>query len=404
MEHKAILGVFKAREDAKDLFIEGWANKAVVDRGGDIIPKDAWDLKNYAKNPIILFSHDKNQPIGRAVVTEAKDEGLYVKAKISKSDSPDIAKVRDLIKEGVLNAFSVGFDMRQSEKTADGYTEIKSAELFEVSVVAIPMNQDSTFSLTKSYDYEQLKALTTKAADEPANEDAKAAEVAPEEAPSEDPKEPLPSEDDAEGAKAIAPKESLEVEVQALCLPKSAYPDLDAAKAAATEYGWSVDTVEDDETDWCFVQVPADQFMSLSDVQLGEGAYVVVGVMKGEAEAESEGESEGESEDEPKVEVEIEASKSATVPLPSDAPQVNEPESIMQARQTNVLLGLVVTELQKLQSAILELSKAMPAQPAGQPVDVQPPKQLADEPLAPDTEIVREYLAEITKTLDRIGA
>ena len=64
MEHKAILGVFKAREDARELLIEGWANKAVVDRGGDMIPKDAWDLKNYSKNPIILFSHDKNQPIG----------------------------------------------------------------------------------------------------------------------------------------------------------------------------------------------------------------------------------------------------------------------------------------------------------------------------------------------------
>lgn len=398
MEHKAILGVFKAREDAQELLIEGWANKAVVDRTGDIITKDAWQLDNYSKNPIILFSHDKNQPIGRAIVTEAKDEGLFVKAKISKSDAPEISKVRDLIKEGVLNAFSVGFDMKQSEKTADGYNEIKAAELFEISVVAIPANQDSVFSLTKSYDYETLKALTSKAPDEPAPKDDQASEGDMAEAQGEDDKKPLPAEDEAESAKAIASKDSLEVEVQALCLPKSVYPDVESASAAASEYGWSVETVEDDEQDWCFVQVPADQFMSLSDVQLGDGAYVVVGVMA-EGEDQSEDQAEGEA-----VEIEVEASKSVTTPLPTDAPVVNEPEILVQAKQTNVLLGVVVGELQKLQAAILDLAKAMPAQPAGQPVDVQPPKQLDDEPLAPDAQIVREYLSEIQKTLDRIGA
>lgn len=397
MEHKAILGVFKAREDSKELLIEGWANKAIVDRGGDIIPKDAWDLKNYEKNPIILFSHDKNQPIGRAVVTEAKDEGLYVKAKISQSDAPDIAKVRDLIKEGVLNAFSVGFDMKQSEKTADGYNEIKAAELFEISVVAIPMNQDSTFSLTKSYDYEDLKALTKAAADESTAKDDKAAaeDMAP--AEGEDDKKPLPAEGDAEGKKDIAPKDGLEVEVQAICLPKADYQDLEAASAAASEYGWSVENVEDDDADWCFIQMPADQFVSLSDMQLGGGVYVVVGVKNAPEESE-------ESEDEPAVEIEVESSKSVTVPMPTDAPVVNEPEILVQAKQTNILLGVVVTELQKLQSAILELAKAMPAQPAGQPVDVAPPKQIDDEPLAQDASLVREYLSEIQKTLDRIGA
>lgn len=390
--NKAILGVFKAREDSKELLIEGWANKAVVDRGGDLIPKEAWDLSNYEKNPIILFSHDKTAPIGRAVITEAKDEGLYVKAKISQSEAPDIAKVRDLIKEGILNAFSVGFDMKSSEKNSDGYNEIKSAELFEISVVAIPMNQDSVFSLSKSYDYDELKSLCTKAdSDDSAAKDDKADEGDKAEAQSQDDKKPVPDETDAEGEKALAPKDELKIEVQALCLLKSEYPDLEAAKQLASSFGWSVELVEDDESEWCFVQIPSDQFVSLSDVQLGGGAYVVMGILKPETENTEDEETQ-------------EASKDITVPMPTEAPVVSEPENISQAKQTNVLLGVVVTELQKLRDAMLALAKAMPAQLAPQPVAVQEPKTIDNEALAPDTEIVREYLSSIQKTLDRIGA
>ena len=47
----------KALEDGS-VYIEGWANKAVVDRGKDLISSKAWDLSNYKKNSIILFNHD----------------------------------------------------------------------------------------------------------------------------------------------------------------------------------------------------------------------------------------------------------------------------------------------------------------------------------------------------------
>jgi len=139
---------FEVKAVGGDTFVQGWANKCVVDRGKDIINKDAWNLDNYKKVPTILFNHDKDKPIGKAVDVRPTDQGLWIKAKISNSKDPEISKIRDLIQEGMLNAFSVGFDSQDEQKNAEGINEIKQAELYEVSIVTLPMNQDSTFDIT----------------------------------------------------------------------------------------------------------------------------------------------------------------------------------------------------------------------------------------------------------------
>lgn len=152
---------FKAFEDGDDLHIAGMASTNSTDRVGDIIETEAWTkggLDNYLNNPVILFNHDYNQPIGRAVQLGTNDNGLQLKAKIAKS----AGHVGELIKEGVLGAFSVGFRVKDAEYLVetDGY-KIKDAELLEVSVVTVPANQAATFSLAKSFnsesEYEEFK-------------------------------------------------------------------------------------------------------------------------------------------------------------------------------------------------------------------------------------------------------
>ena len=152
---------FKAFEDGDDLHITGMASTNGTDRVGDIIETEAWTkggLQNYLNNPVILFNHDYNQPIGRAVSLGTNDNGLQLKAKIAKS----AGHVGELIKEGVLGAFSVGFRVKDADYMVetDGY-KIKDAELLEVSVVTVPANQAATFSLAKSFnsetEYEEFK-------------------------------------------------------------------------------------------------------------------------------------------------------------------------------------------------------------------------------------------------------
>jgi HK97 family phage prohead protease len=157
---------FKALNEDEDgsVNIRGLASTNSMDRVGDVINHDAWTksggLENFEKNPIILFNHDYNKPIGRATSMEVNTEGLELGAKISKS----AGEIKDLIKDGVLGAFSVGFRVKDAvyNEETDGL-EIKDAELFEVSVVSVPANQTAMFSLAKSFDsdkeYQEFKNL-----------------------------------------------------------------------------------------------------------------------------------------------------------------------------------------------------------------------------------------------------
>jgi len=159
-----LTSTFKAlnEDDDGSVHICGMASTNHADRANDIIEAEAWTkggLANFEKNPIILFNHNYDKPIGRATGLKVTENGLELKAKISKS-APD--HVAQLVKEGILGAFSVGFRVKDADylTETDGL-KIKDAELFEVSVVSVPCNQAATFSLAKSFDsmdeYEEFK-------------------------------------------------------------------------------------------------------------------------------------------------------------------------------------------------------------------------------------------------------
>ena len=167
-----LTSTFKAFDEDDDggVHICGMASTADFDRAGDTISAEAWTkggLGNFEKNPIILFNHDYNKPIGRATGLKVTENGLELKAKISKS-APD--HVAQLVKEGILGAFSVGFRVKDADylSETDGL-KIKDAELFEVSVVSVPCNQAATFSLAKSFDsieeYNEFKKTFTNSVD-----------------------------------------------------------------------------------------------------------------------------------------------------------------------------------------------------------------------------------------------
>lgn len=137
----------------KGIEIEGYASTKDKDRGHDIVDPQAFKsaLDLYMTNPIVLLQHDVEKPIG--VVTEARidESGLYIKARITQ----DVNGVISAIKNGVLRAFSIGYKIKSNEflesEKEDGSRDyanvIKDLELFEISVVSVPMN---AYSLMKS--------------------------------------------------------------------------------------------------------------------------------------------------------------------------------------------------------------------------------------------------------------
>ena len=166
-----LTSTFKSHEvEDGSVMIRGMASTNDFDRAGDTISPDAWakgGLQNFENNPIILFNHDYNKPIGRATGLKVTPKGLELEAKISKSAPEGVC---ELVKDGVLGAFSVGFRVKDADylSETDGY-KIKDAELFEVSVVSVPCNQAATFSLAKSFDsseeYEAFKKTFTNRVD-----------------------------------------------------------------------------------------------------------------------------------------------------------------------------------------------------------------------------------------------
>lgn len=156
----------KAVDDSDTLVIKGFANTTEKDRMGDIVLEEAWTkggMNNYLKNPIVLAFHDHKNPIGQVVDYGVNAKGLEVTAEISKA----AGRTYDLIKEGILRTFSVGFRVKDADY--DSGTDvfvIKDLELHEISVVSVPANQNSTFSVAKSFndeaDYKEFLSEFTK--------------------------------------------------------------------------------------------------------------------------------------------------------------------------------------------------------------------------------------------------
>jgi HK97 family phage prohead protease/HK97 family phage major capsid protein len=141
--------------ESNTLKISGYASTVDKDRDGDVIESKAWSdpnaLKNYLNNPIILAYHDHKQPIGKMINHSIDAKGLHIEAEISKA----AGGVYQLVKEGILQTFSVGFMVKDAEwDKADDVFRIKEVELFETSIVSIPANASAGFSVSKSFSSE----------------------------------------------------------------------------------------------------------------------------------------------------------------------------------------------------------------------------------------------------------
>lgn len=140
--------------DNKALKIAGYANTSDKDRTGDIVLPNAWTkgVENFRRNPILLYQHDHGKPIGRVNNITVDKKGIFVEASVSDAAEKQHA-VKTLIKDGVLKSFSVGFRIKDADydKRSDTFV-IKDLELLEISVVSVPANQNSLFSIRKSFE------------------------------------------------------------------------------------------------------------------------------------------------------------------------------------------------------------------------------------------------------------
>ena len=146
--------------DIPSIMISGYASTSDLDRQGDVVPPSVWEkgMQNYLRNPVILAYHDHDKPVGRMIEHRVDQKGLWIKARIS-----SVAEnVFNLVRDGLLTAFSIGFRIKDAayDQESEIFT-VNELELHEISVVSIPANQNTLFSLSKAFDsidkYESFK-------------------------------------------------------------------------------------------------------------------------------------------------------------------------------------------------------------------------------------------------------
>jgi HK97 family phage prohead protease len=131
------------------------ASTDVEDRQGESISVEGWELDDYKKNPVVLWSHNPMEPaIGTSKVgfktINGKKALTFTPVFHKKSDLSKL--ISELVDDGVIKASSVGFLPVESEGDWNDRRYLKQ-KLLEISIVNVPANQEAlNLALSKGFD------------------------------------------------------------------------------------------------------------------------------------------------------------------------------------------------------------------------------------------------------------
>ena len=202
------------------------------DSYGDIIEPGAFtetlEKRKATGHPFPLcLNHDFSDVIGACDSIEEKEKGPFVEASLFDTDRAQ--EVRTWLKSGAIYQFSFAYDVLQrrdpteEEKKAGVMNVLQKIELFEVSIVTVPANQNAVVTDVKSIEPETkagrrnsrkdadvinqiidlAKSLLDEPEDKPTEDEEKSEEAQPEVNPAgEEPK----SEGNSKRAEALLEK------------------------------------------------------------------------------------------------------------------------------------------------------------------------------------------------------
>lgn len=147
MHRKVYSGTFSEIEPRQ---IRVRCSTAAVDRADEIIDQEGIDLSQFKSNPIILWSHNPEHPVGTAVDIGLDAGDLCATIQFAPEGvSHKSDEVYRLVKAGVVKSVSIGFDDVESTPRP-GYAGQKNPPqhfqkivLYEISLVSIPCNPNA---------------------------------------------------------------------------------------------------------------------------------------------------------------------------------------------------------------------------------------------------------------------
>lgn len=133
------------------------ASSSQKNRNDMKVQPSAYQLDKIQSLPI-LFGHNPDAPIGKALWAKITDQGLLMKIKISNSTS--VARdVWNLMLEGIVSFFSVGFMLEDYNIEEDGTVNITKADLFEVSATPTPVDSHAIMLSLDNVQSEEVKKV-----------------------------------------------------------------------------------------------------------------------------------------------------------------------------------------------------------------------------------------------------
>lgn len=162
MQEKQFTGGLEVKSLDEGGFFEGYASMfGVQDSDGDVIVKGAFkeSLEKAAhtgRMPKMLWQHDHRQIIGKWMEMREDDNGLWVKGQLIL----EVEQAREayaLMKAGVLDAMSVGFNIPEGGTQGMHGRVIEKADLWETSLVTWGANPEARITNCKSIkDFERF--------------------------------------------------------------------------------------------------------------------------------------------------------------------------------------------------------------------------------------------------------
>ena len=123
-----------------------------TDLGGDIVAPGAFSksLAEHRRNdtmPLMFFMHQPDKVPGKWTSITEDQRGLAVQGELLNTQLG--AETAELLKAKAINGLSIGYLPVDSELNRDGTRMLKEVDLWEVSIVSMPMNAQARVTAVK---------------------------------------------------------------------------------------------------------------------------------------------------------------------------------------------------------------------------------------------------------------
>lgn len=222
------------------------ASDETLDRHGEVLPVELWDISKFKDAPRMLVdhNHEVSSIVGRWENVRIRGKQLLMDAVFH--DITQLAReVKEMVQQNFLDTVSVGFIFNEEDETGDKGKK-QNFELIETSWVTVPANPQARV-------VSSLKSAIEKASEiseEEKNKISKFAEDGEEEVDAnlpEDDEQPLPEEEKEPEFIPSKPK------------------IVDMTPEGMQEMGWKIISNKEDFDEWQFSQGTRGNALSLCD-------------------------------------------------------------------------------------------------------------------------------------------